>query len=152
VTRAGDANLDTNLYEAALTDLKSLARGRGSLTMEDLQKALPIDRMTEQEMAHVLAKLDEAGFDVEIDPTLLLPSNETPAKGAASLAKRGETEAYEPMPGGRQQPTSIAASGATPVPENHTAAQANTGAAAPMLPWILAFAIVVAAAFAAFAF
>ena len=152
MTRAGDANLDTNLYEAALTDLMSLARGRGSLTMEDLQNALPVDRMTEQEMAHVLARLDEAGFDVEIDPTLLLPGNETPATDAPSLAKRGETEAYEPMPGGKQQPASIAAPAGTPVGENPMAPQAIPAAAAPMLPWILAFAIVVVAAFAAFAF
>jgi hypothetical protein len=152
VTRASDANLDTNLYEAALSDLKSLARGRGSLTMEDLQKALPVDRMTEQEMAHVLARLDEAGFDVEIDPTLLRPGNETPAKDAPSPVKRGETEVYEPMPGGRQQPTSIAASTRTPVLENHTAPNADPAASAPMLPWILAFAIVVVAAFAAFAY
>ena len=152
MTRAGDANLDTNRYEAALTDLKSLARGRGSLTMEDLQKALPVDRMTEQEMAHVLARLDEAGFDVEIDPTLLRPGNETPAKDAPSPAKRGETEAYEPMPGGKQQPTSLAAAAGTPVLKSHTAPQSSPAAAAPMLPWILAFAIVVLAVFAAFAY
>ena len=152
MTHAHDGNLDTDLFGGALSDLMSLARQRGSLTMEDLQKALPVNSMTEQEIAHVLARLDEAGFDVEIDPTLLLPGNETPATGAPSLAKRGETEAYEPMPGGGQQPASLPTSAGTPVLKNHMAPNADPAAPAPMLPWILAFAIVVVAAFAAFAF
>ena len=152
MTHASDRNLDTDLFGAALSDLISLARRRGSLTMEDLQKALPVNSMTEQEIAHVLARLDEAGIDVEIDPTLLLPGNVTPATGAPSLAKRGETEAHEPMPGGSQQPASLAASAGTPVPEIHTAPNANPAAAASMLPWIIAFVIVVIAAFAAFAY
>jgi hypothetical protein len=152
VTHASDRNLDTNLHRAALTDLLSLARQRGSLTMEDLQKTLPVNSMTEQEIAHVLARLDEAGFDVEIDPTLLLPDNQPAAKGAASLVKRDETKVSEPMPGERQQQTSLPASGGTPVLKSHTARHSNSTASAPMLPWILAFAIVVLAAFAAFAF
>jgi hypothetical protein len=141
-----------DLYEAALTDLLRLARRRGSLTMEDLQKALPINIMTEEQIAHVLVRLDQTGVDVKIDSTLLVPDDETTAKDAAPLVKRGETEVSEPMPGGRQQQTSLPASVGTPVPKDHPTPHSNSVASASMLPWILAFAIVVLAAFAAFAF
>lgn len=152
MTRASHTNLDMDLYEAALADLLGLARRRGNLTMEDLQKAFPVNSMTEEEIARVLVRLDEAGFDVKIDSTLLLPDNETATKGAAPLAKRGETEVSKPMPGGRRQQASLPASAGTPILKSHTAPHSNSIASAPMLPWILAFAIVVFAAFAAFAF
>lgn len=139
-------------HETALTDLISLARRRGSLSMEDLRRTLPVGSMTIEDLSHVLARLDQAGFDLEIDPTLLLPDNETAAKGAAPAAKRDETEALDPMPEGRQQQTSLPASADAPVLKNHTARHSNSTASAPMLPWILAFAIVVLAVFAAFAF
>jgi hypothetical protein len=140
-----------DLHEAALTDLISLARRRGSLSMEDLRRALPVDSMTVEELSHVLARLDQAGFDLDIDPTLLSPDHEAVAKTAAPVTQRDEIELSEPMPEGRQPQTSRPASADTPVLKNHTARH-NSAASAPMLPWILAFAIVVLAAFAAFAF
>ena len=143
--------LKMDLHETALTDLISLARRRGSLSMEDLRRALPVDSMTVEDLSHVLARLDQAGFDLEIDPTLLSPDNEAVAKNAAPVAKRAEMELSEPMPEGRQQQTSRPASADAPVLKNHRARH-NSAASAPMLPWILAFAIVVLAAFAAFAF
>jgi hypothetical protein len=108
--------------------------------------------MTVEDLSHVLARLDQAGIDVEIDPTLLLPDNKTAANGAAPVAKHDETGVPEPMPERRQQQTSIPASADAPILKNHTAPHSNSVASAPMLPWILAFAIVVLAAFAAFAF
>jgi|GEM_PF-5325921 len=138
-------------HETALTDLISLARRRGSLSMEDLRRALPVDSMTVEDLSHVLARLDQAGFDLEIDPALLLPDNQT-ARGAAPVAKRDETEVSEPKPEGRQQQASLPASADAPVLKKHTARHSNSAASAPMLPWILAFAIVVLAVFAAFAF
>jgi hypothetical protein len=139
-------------HETALTDLISLARRRGGLSMEDLRRALPVDSMTVEDLSHVLARLDQAGFDLEIDPALLLPDNETAGRGAAPVAKRDEIEVPEPMPGERQRQTSLPASADPPVLKNHTARHSNSAASAPMLPWILAFAIVVLAVFAAFAF
>lgn len=139
-------------HETALTDLISLARRRGSLSMEDIRRALPVESMTVEDLSHVLARLDQAGFDLEIDPTLLLPDNETAAKRAVPTAKRDETDVPEPMPEGRQQQTSPPPSADAPVLKNHTARHSNSAASAPMLPWILAFAIVVLAVFAAFAF
>jgi Sigma-70 factor, region 1.1 len=68
--RYGTLKMDP--HEAALSDLISLARRRGSLTMEDLRKALPVDSMTVVDLSHALTRLDQAGFDLEIDPTLLL--------------------------------------------------------------------------------
>lgn len=138
-------------HEAALTELISLARRRGSLSMEDLRRALPVDSMTIEDLTHILARLDQAGFDLDIDPTLLGPDNEAVAKNSPPVAKRDETEKSEPMPAERQQQTSFTSAEA-PVPKSHTARPSNSAASAPMLPWILAFVIVVLAVFAAFAY
>jgi hypothetical protein len=137
--------------EAALTDLISLARRRGSLSIEDLRRALPVGSMTVEDLSLVLARLDQAGFDLEIDPALLLPHNETAARGATPAAKHDEAEMSEPMPEGRQQQTSLPTSTDAPTLKN-AARPSNAAASAPMLPWILAFVIVVLAVFAAFAF
>jgi hypothetical protein len=150
--KIGCGTLKMDAQETALTDLLSLARRRGTLTMEDLQMALPANSMTEQEIAHVIARLDEAGFEVEIGSPLLLRDNETAAKRAAPMVKREETETLEPTPEGRQLQTSPPASADAPVLKNHTVRHSDSTASAPMLPWILAFAIVVLATFAAFAF
>lgn len=139
-------------HEKALTELISLARRRGSLAMEDLRRALPVDSMTIEDLSRVLTRLDQAGFDLDIDPALLGPDNETAAKNAPPVAKRDETEEPEPMPAGRQQQTSFRTSAEAPVPKDHTAQPSNSAALAPMLPWILAFVIVVLVVFAAFAF
>lgn len=139
-------------HETALTDLISLAQRRGSLATEDIRRVLPIDRMTVEDLSYVLARLEQAGIDIEIDPSLLLPDDKTAAKGAAPIAKHDETGVSAPMPEGRQRQTGIPASADAPVAKNHTARPSNPAASPPMLPWILAFAIVVLAVFAAFAF
>jgi hypothetical protein len=138
-------------HEAALIDLISVARRRGSLTMEDLRKALPLDSMTVEEISHVIARLDQAGFDLEIDPTLLLPRDKTASKDATPVAQPEKTELPKPMREERRH-TSFPASADAPIAENHTVLSTDPSASAPMLPWILAFAIVLIAVFAAFAF
>lgn len=141
-----------NLSEAALIELISHARQRGGISMEDLRKALPLHSMTIEDISHVLTRLDEAGFDLEIDPTLLLPEDKAAPKDAAPVAKREQTELPETMPEGRRQRTSFPTSADEPILKKHTVRRSDSTASAPMLPWILAFAIVVLAVFAAFAF
>ncbi len=138
--------------EAALIELINRARQRGSISMEDLQKALPLDGMTAQDISHVLARLDEAGFDLEIDPDLLLPENKTAPKDATSVTLREQTELPETAPEGREQKASFPTSVNEPILKNHAARRSDSTASALMLPWIVAFAIVVIAVFAAFAF
>lgn len=138
--------------EAALIELIDHARQRGGISMEDLQKALPLDSMTAEEIAHVLARLDEAGFDLEIDPDLLVPGNKTALEDTALVTKRDPTELPETAPQGRRQQTSLPPSANKPILENHTTRRSDSAASAPMLPWVLAFVIVVIAVFTAFAF
>jgi hypothetical protein len=146
------SNLDMTSNETALIELIDRARQRGSISMEDLQKALPLDRMTAEDIAHVLARLDEAGFDLEIDPDLLLPASKTAPDGAAPVPNRDETELPEAVPQGRRQEATLPPSANEPTLESPTARRSGSAASAPMLPWVLAFVIVVLAVFAAFAF
>jgi hypothetical protein len=146
------SNLDMTSNETALIELIDRARQRGSISMEDLQKALPLDRMTAEDIAHVLARLDEAGFDLEIDPDLLLPASKTAPQDAAPVTNRDQTELPEAVPHDRPQQTSLPSSANEPILESPPVRRSDSTAPAPMLPWVLAFVIVVLAVFAAFAF
>ena len=53
--------------------LIQLGRRRGGLEIDDIRQALPVDTMTIEELADVVARLEEAGISVEIDPALLTP-------------------------------------------------------------------------------
>jgi hypothetical protein len=57
----------------AVDRLMQLGRRRGGLEIDDIRHALPIDTMTIEELADVVARLEEAGISVEIDAGLLTP-------------------------------------------------------------------------------
>jgi Sigma-70 factor, region 1.1 len=57
----------------ALDYLMQLGRQRGALEIDDIRQVLEVDTMTTEELADVVARLDEAGIPVEIDPALLAP-------------------------------------------------------------------------------
>ena len=57
----------------AVDRLMDLGRRRGGLEIDDIRQALPVDTMTAEELADVLARLEEAGISVEIDPVMLTP-------------------------------------------------------------------------------
>lgn len=137
-----------NPSEAALDELVSLARQRGGISMEDVRKALPIDSMTVEDIARIVARLDEAGFDLEIDPGLRSPEGQTTSYAPA--AKLDPVELPEQQAG--RQRTGPPFSAGEPIMERHAARRSASAAWAPALPWVLAFAIVVLAVFAAFAF
>jgi hypothetical protein len=137
-----------SLDEAALIELMDLARRRGGLAVEDLRAALPIDSMTIDEISHVLARLDEAGFDLEIDPALLLPERGMTPKGETPIA----TTLSQTAPVTREQRTELSSFGGRANSETRAGRRSDPTASAPMLPWILAFAIVVFAVFGAFAY
>jgi hypothetical protein len=50
-----------------------MGRQRGGLDIDDIRRALPVDAMSIEELADVLARLEEAGIPVEIDSVLLTP-------------------------------------------------------------------------------
>lgn len=141
-----------NLNEADLIKLASLARQRGSVSMEDLRKVLPIDSMTAEDLSHVLARLDAAGLDLEIDPTLLWSGDELAQKAVTPLATREQTGLPETAPERSEQRTSSPAPTGETNLKSQKMRRSEPAASAPMLPWILAFAIVVLAVFVAFAF
>lgn len=119
--------------------------------MEDVQRMLPLDSMTIEELSHVVARLDEAGFDLEVDPDLLLPGNDTARKDVLSDTKLEQMELPEPLPEERRQQTSGPASVGAPIRKRNSIRHSSSSYSAPMLPWIAAFAIVVLVVFA-FAF
>src|SRR6185295_12393604 len=57
----------------AVDRLMQLGRRRGGLEIDDIRQALPIDTMTIEEVADVVARLEEAGISVDIDAGLLTP-------------------------------------------------------------------------------
>jgi hypothetical protein len=57
----------------AVDRLMQLGRRRGGLEIDDIRQALPIDTMTIEELADVMARLEKAGISVEIDAGLLSP-------------------------------------------------------------------------------
>ncbi|MEE8627105.1 MULTISPECIES: RNA polymerase sigma factor region1.1 domain-containing protein [Methylobacterium] len=54
-----------------LDRLIALGRSRGELTPDDLRRALPVDRMSAEDIALVLIELEEAGIAVDPDEILL---------------------------------------------------------------------------------
>jgi Sigma-70 factor, region 1.1 len=57
----------------AVDRLIQLGRRRGGLQIDDIRQALPVDTMTIEELADVVARLEEAGIAVEIDAGMLTP-------------------------------------------------------------------------------
>ena len=57
----------------AVDRLMQLGRRRGALEIDDIRQALPIDTMTIEEVADVVARMEEAGISVDIDAGLLTP-------------------------------------------------------------------------------
>jgi len=56
--------------------LIQLGRRQGGLEIKDIRQALPIDTMTIEELADVVARLEEAGISVEIDAALFTPRHQ----------------------------------------------------------------------------
>jgi hypothetical protein len=92
---------------ATLDRLIILGRSQGGLGPDDLRRALPVDRMSAEDIAMVLIELEEAGIPVDPDEALL-PS------GGRPLPPSGTVRLPEPKP----------AEGATPALESPPAATA----------------------------
>jgi hypothetical protein len=60
----------------AFNRLMQLGRQHGSLKIDDIRQALPVDAMTVEEIAEVVVRLEEAGISVEVDAGLLIPSHQ----------------------------------------------------------------------------
>lgn len=75
----------STISTAAFDRLMQLGRS-GGLEIDDIRHALPVDTMTVEELADVLARLEQAGISVEIDPALLTPRHQKRAVNAIKPA------------------------------------------------------------------
>lgn len=84
---------------AAFDRLMHLGRQPGGLKIDDIRQALPIDTMAIEEIADVVARLEEAGISVEVDAGLLTsrPRKRTSpaAKPTAELLPHSEQAATD---------------------------------------------------------
>lgn len=138
--------------EAALNELIDRARRQGTVSLEDIQKVLPIDSMTMEEISYVLTRLDQAGFDLEIDPALLSTEGRPASKGMPAAAPPETAVPPAPVAEERQRQSGFPTSANAPAVEPPAARQSSSGASPSMLPWILAFAIILIGVFAIYAF
>jgi hypothetical protein len=78
----------------AFDRLVELGRRRGRLEIDDIRQALPTDTMTTEELAEVLARLEEAGISIALEPALLAPRHRKmpphELKPAAELSQHSE--------------------------------------------------------------
>lgn len=75
----------------AVDRLMQLGQQRGGLQIDDIREALPVDTMTTAELSNVLARLEEAGISVDIDPALLSGHHQ-------KKTLRGAKYAPDPLP------------------------------------------------------
>ncbi|SFM23827.1 RNA polymerase sigma factor region1.1 domain-containing protein [Methylobacterium pseudosasicola] len=95
-----------------LDRLIALGRARGELTAQDLQAALPVDRMDVDALVLVMLELDAAGVSVE--PEAFGPPVDRPVPGSVTLPEhRSETPPPVLPAGGMGAP----AAAAEPAPE-----------------------------------
>ncbi|HEY0525385.1 MAG TPA: RNA polymerase sigma factor region1.1 domain-containing protein [Stellaceae bacterium] len=87
----------TTVNEAALGELTAIGRRQGRLGLDDVKRVLPVDRMSAEELAEAMARLEDAGIEVDLDPDLLrprydaappLPAAAAPAEPAAASPPR----------------------------------------------------------------
>lgn len=107
-----------------LDRLVALGKSRGGLTPDDLRRALPVDRMSAEDIALVLIELEEAGVPVDPDEALLTPGRPLPPAGTVRLPEPGAAEAAPPT----AEPTKAAT--AASAPETHAAAPPKPGGGA----------------------
>ncbi|TGD98010.1 RNA polymerase sigma factor region1.1 domain-containing protein [Methylobacterium nonmethylotrophicum] len=89
-----------------LDRLVALGRSQGGLTPDDLRRALPVDRMSAEDIAMVLIELEEAGIPVDPDEALLRPGRPLPPAGAIRLPEPPASAPAAPAP---ESPPAVAA-------------------------------------------
>ncbi|SFU41626.1 Sigma-70 factor, region 1.1 [Methylobacterium sp. 174MFSha1.1] len=120
---------------ATLDRLVALGRSQGGLGPDDLRRALPVDRMSAEDIAMVLIELEEAGISVDPDDSLLSSGRPLPPAGTVRLP--------EPATGAPPPPAPDTPSAATaaPAPTPRAAAPpAARGGAHRAVTWAVIWA------------
>ena len=79
----------------ALEYLMRLGRQRGVLDIDGIRQVLHVDTMSMEDLADAVARLEDAGISVEIDPALL-------ARHRGGTSPQGATPASVPLQRGEQ--------------------------------------------------
>ncbi|MET7242168.1 RNA polymerase sigma factor region1.1 domain-containing protein [Methylobacterium sp. EM32] len=120
---------------ATLDRLVALGRSQGGLGPDDLRRALPVDRMSAEDIALVLIELEEAGISVDPDEALLGTGRPLPPAGTVRLPEPG-AEAPPPL-----APETPPAATAPPAPKPRDAAPpAARGGAHRAVTWAVIWA------------
>ena|SRR5689334_14647252 len=125
---------------------RALAEGRrrGALSVAELAQLMPINRMGADELAATIARLEDAGIEVELDPDLLaarLPGEPTAPPTVTWLPEPEAPAAARPWPRHDAAPQAVGA----------PAAGAGARASTQWLRWAVVAAIVLACLFIALA-
>ncbi|MFH6786520.1 MULTISPECIES: RNA polymerase sigma factor region1.1 domain-containing protein [Methylobacterium] len=109
-----------------LDRLIALGQSRGGLGPDDLRQALPIDRMSAEDIALVLIELEEAGIPVDPDEILLQPGRPLPPAGTVRLPEPPASDAPAPVP--ESPPAATVTAAPAPAPPASAPAPARGGA------------------------
>src|SRR4051812_33829291 len=86
----------TTVNEAAIDELTAIGRRQGRLELDDMKRVLPVDRMSADELAEAMARLEDAGIEIDLDPNLLRPRHDAAPPPAAAAAAPAEPAAASP--------------------------------------------------------
>ena len=70
--------IDDSTYQR----LEEIGRRDGRVSVEDMARVLPLDSMSATEIAQVVDRLERAGIEVDIDPTLTRPHRDATSDNA----------------------------------------------------------------------
>jgi Sigma-70 factor, region 1.1 len=106
----------------SLERLTALGRQKGRLTNQDLEEGLPVDRMSAEDIALVVAHLEEAGIPVDLDDALLDPHgmSRPPNMEGAQIVPFPERSAIPPVLPVKAEPLREAARVADPPSASET--------------------------------
>ncbi len=81
-----------------LDRLIALGKSRGGLTPDDLRRALPVDRMSAEDIALVLIELEEAGISVDPDEIVMTSGGRSHPPARSGCRSRGRPRRLRPPP------------------------------------------------------
>ncbi len=131
----------TMTKDAVVDTLTRLAAGRGALSAQELRQVVRVEAMSVEDIAALVAALEDRGIAVEIDPDLLAPRHPLSREARAAAAVRPRAESPRPAPpAGPVGETSGSAAASSAPPPSRPARQPSQGAVAVA---VLAAAVVV---------
>ncbi|MBP0115351.1 MULTISPECIES: RNA polymerase sigma factor region1.1 domain-containing protein [Bradyrhizobium] len=116
---------DAQSPDATLRELATLGQLRGALTIGDIREALPIDRMTHDEVARAVAYLEERGIEVLVDPSLMVGPASTREELLHRTTSGGAPTTALPRPELSHQAGSRGPAGATRFPSEDVGGSAT---------------------------